>query len=670
MKAVVKVQSWDQDTAKDVLRTRLELAKEHRKQNFESQWKANESALFTPDGDPSLTPGISWNTLSEAFQVLKSTTAKRVHIPRVMQNLRFLQSQMSANPVSVIPKATSNELSDRRAAEAADDFISYGRKRYKFQEYTDLTSLSTLTYGTGFLKAYHCPYSGEVVSFDEAKSELLMSGDFKARPVIIWDLWLDRDATCWEDVRYVFERKLMPYEEALSIWPEYAELFAANLVDAKNHPSRIGNLRSDEHNSNAQSDEDLKNSMVEIYEYIEKALPENGMAGRRCFHVEDGSILGKMQASPYPNGEIPVGILTDIDVPGEVYGKTTVDYALRLASVVDMLDNMVLKNIKLHGSIKLVVFNQSETNDDNYTDDPVDIITVNGTHAHAPYQLKPASVSSDVYNLRTAHLEAIDGIMGVNEILKGQINRELSGFASQTAINAANMVRHRLFNKYTMFVEFLFETYLKSVRQNWKTKRKLQVLGSEDGPTIRYLEGADIESGYVLTVEYGTNFSLDPALRREEIMQARDVLMEAGVNPKKIAQMLRYNEIDNLFDAVEMARKRQLEIFEDAIALFEKTGRVEVQPANVMRKAYHLEMAEAALEFVMTQDFLKLDRELQEAIYSHIDQREELAAAQAQPAAAGQPPGQPGMPAPGGAPLPLGGPMPPEQPMPDISGVL
>jgi hypothetical protein len=255
--------------------------------------------------------------------------------------------------------------------------------------------------------------------------------------------------------------------------------------------------------------------------------------------------------------------------------------------------------------------------------------------------------------------------MGVNELLQGQINRELSGFASQTAINAANTVRHRVFNKYTRLVEFVYTIFVDSVRENWKVKRKLKVIGKENSSTIKYIEGEDIADGYMLTFEYGTNFSLDPAMRREEIMQSREVLLGAGVTDKKIAAMLKYNEIDALFDSVEIARKRQIEIFERAIEVYEKTGEIKLEPAKVMRKAFHLEMAEAAMEFVMTRDFLGLEADLKEAIYKHIDDREKLAAEQAAPPPApGQAPGMPGMP-------PMGvGPVPGAAPVPDIGGVL
>jgi len=655
----LKVISYNQEEAKDLLKTRLAKCQAYRKAKFEDRWKENETRLFSVNSG-SGNNTITYNSLENTHQLLSdSGNVDSISIPKVAQNLRFLHSQMSANPVSVIPTPTSNELKDRRTTEAVGDLITYGRKQYDMQEYVDLVSLSTLTYGSGIVKSYHDHFAGEVLKYDEGSGEIEMTGDYKVRPVLIWDLWFDNDPNVWADVKFTFERVNMPYGVSKGIWPDQADAIMAAMADKNKHPSEISGYVPNE-------GDNIDDESVAVYLYTERKLPENGMAGRECYHLEDGTILGEMKPNGHPNACLPYHLLTDIDDPNEIYGLTVVDYAIGLAKVVDSLDNMVLNNVELHGSIKLVVFGNSDTNDEDYSDDPVDIIHVDGTHAHAPYQLKPASVSSDVYNLRGQMLESIDGIMGVNELLQGKISRELSGFASQTAINAANMVRHRLFNKYTRLVEFVFKNYVENVKKFWKVKRKLEVIGSEDAITVRYLEGADISSGFSLQVDYGSSFSLNPESRREEIMQSKELLVEAGISPKKIAKMMRYNEIDNLFDAVELSAKRQIEIFEEAINHYEKSGKVKIEDASDMRKAFHMEMAEAAMEFVMTRDFLGLDKELKEAIYDHIDDREKLAAESAAP-----PPGE--MPAAQGGPPILGQPpmgVPPPSAMPDIGDVL
>jgi hypothetical protein len=658
----IHIKKLAEEEAGFIYRNELEKCKEYRKSKYENAWQKNESTLYLNSKNPVATPTPAYSSLAEAFQLRGAGQRSFATLPRVMQNMRFLHSQMSANPPSVIPQATSNELSDKRATEAVTGLIYHGRRNYNIQEYVDLTALSTLTYGTGFLKVYHDPHAGKVLSKDGDK--ITMTGDEKFRPILIWDMWVDPDAMVWEDVRYIYERKLLPYAEAVSIWPEAVDIFKMHLVDPNNHPSRIASTATLS-NSVVDPADNLETALVELYERTERAMPENGMLGRRCWMTSEGEILGELEDNPHPNGQLPYGILTDIDIPGEIYGATTVDYAIGLSQVVDTMLTLVLNNVDLFGAIKLVVFSGSDTNETDYSNDGVDIITVNGPPSEAPYQLKPQSSSSDVYSVMDIANQAIDGIMGVNELLQGQVNRELSGFASQTAINAANMVRHRVFNKYTSLVKFVYTTYVDSVRKNWKVKHQIEVVGKDGAPTLMYLDGNTIKSGTLLTFEYGTDFSLDPAMRRDEIMQAKELLVEAGVSPKQIVRKLRYNEIDDLFDINEIAHKRQLEIFERAIKLHKETGRIEIEPANKMRKAFHLQMAEAAVEFAMSPDFLSLDPQLQNAIYDHIDEREQLAAQTAQPGGEQTPP--PDM---VGAPPSTPQGTPEMAPLPDIGGVL
>jgi cobalamin biosynthesis Co2+ chelatase CbiK len=167
-------------------------------------------------------------------------------------------------------------------------------------------------------------------------------------------------------------------------------------------------------------------------------------------------------------------------------------------------------------------------------------------------------------------------------------------------------------------------------------------------------------------VSYGTMFSLDPAQRRQEILQAQPILEKAGITPKQIAKHLRYDDIEGVFDIVEIAEARQIEIFEKMIAGYHNSGQVKYIPASDMEVAYHAEMAEAGYQYVMSNYFLEQPKEIKQAVYQHIREREEMAAKQAAPQAPapGMGGGMPGMPPAGGPPgAPPGA-------IPDIGAVL
>jgi len=665
--SALRVVSWTPEEAKKQLKNRYDKALKHRRQKWENQWKTNESMLFGNGRGP-IQPTLSFNSLTEVFASdANGSDPRSLHIPQIMRNLRILHSQMSANPPTALAEALSSEIQDQDAAKAANHLIDYGLSFYRVQDKSDLVSLSTLVYGTGFGKCVFDGTKGKLLKFNEEDGTVVMTGDMSIKPVIIWNMFIDPDAESQEEVRYTFERILLSFEEARSRFPEHMDVLAQHTVDTSRHPGAVDGYISGERGFEASRQEADENSMIAILEYYEKAAPVNGMAGRHCYCLPDGTILGKMEKSPIPGGDLPYSILGDIDVPGEVYCKTTVDYAVSLSSVVDELDSLILENVETHGSIHLVVFDGADVNEKDLTASPVDVIRVNGAANQAPFHLSAPPLSGDIYNLRNSSMQGIDAIMGVNEALQGNIPRELSGFAVQQAMNAANLARRRLYNKYTMFVEKLWTLYLNSIHQNWTNRRKILVTGLEDSVRLASYNGADLDGQYTLKVSYGTMFSLDPGMRRQEILQAQPILEKAGVSPKQIAKHLRYDDIEGAFDIVEEARNRQYEIFEKMAASYHTTGEVRYIPAADMEVAYHAEMAEAGYEYVMKRYFLDQPIEVRQAIYQHIREREQMAAEQAAPQAA-----------PGGAPMgamppmPAGmeGGLPPGPAMPDIGSVL
>lgn len=630
----LRVISWTPEEASLNLKKRFDKASRYRKQKFESQWKTNEAMLFGAGKGP-INTTLSFNSLSEVFasESVSGGDPRSIHIPQVLRNLRILHSQLSANPPSVLAEALSNEIEDQHAAKAANSLVDHGLYKYKWQEKVDLVTLSTEVYGTGFGKCVFDGTRGELLRYNEQDDTVEMEGDMLVKSLLVWNMFIDPDAESWDEVRYTFERIMLSFEEAITLFPAYEDRLRQIAVDAQKHPSDFdGFIRGQEGLEKGRT-EDIENAVIPILEYYEKAAPVNGMAGRHCYCLPDGTILGSMTKSPIPMGKLPYSILTDIDVPGEVYGKTPVDYAVSLSSVVDELDSMILENVEVHGSIHLVVFDGADIDENSLTDNPVNVIRVNGAANQAPFHLSPPPLTGDIYNLRNSTLQAIDAIMGVNEALKGEIPRELSGFAVQQAMNAANMTRRRLYNKYTMFTEDMWKLYLDSIEKNWTTKRKVMIVGKEDAIRLASFSGADLSGGFTLKVSYGTMFSLDPGQRRQEILQAQPILEKAGVSPKQIAKHLRYDDIEGAFDSIEVAEARQVEIFEKMILSYHEKGAVQYIPASDMEVAYHAEMAEAGYKYVMSNYFLGQDDEVKQAIYQHIREREEMAAKQATPQA-------------------------------------
>lgn len=618
--AALIVEQWSQGDAEREIPRRFKEAMDARKR-FEPGWRAKENLIFRSDGGTTASSevAVSYNNLAELFAGDLDSGSSWITINYTFKYLRFLHAQMSANPPSVTPRPTSPDYKDRRAAEVADHLITYGRRQYKIQDKSDQTCLQTLIYGSGMLRTKWDPVAGDVLSFDKATGEITMTGDCRFVPVLIWDFALDPTARAWDDVRYVFERHLLSVEEAKFRFPDYKEDIEKSMVRA----DRTGFWDKDVGGSPIPG-------RVAIWEYTEKALPWNGMAGRRCFLLESGKLISEIAANPNPDAILGYHLLTDIDVPGEVYGKSVLDYAMRLQDVLNRLDTSVLDSIQSHGAVRLVTYDAAETEEGN---DPTDsnwiVYNIKGSAAQKPDFIDPPQLMPDIWRFRDALVQGLEQIFGVNESQFGQVKREMSGFSMQTAINAGNMVRRRLFNKYTDFVESLYRAFLMFVQKYWTEKRQILVTGEEGALDVAFYSGADIADGFDIDAEYGASFSLDPASRREEIMQVMPLLKEAGYSMRSILRMLRLNDISGLFDMAEQGSRRQLEIFDEMIAKFEEAGVLAyIKPEELEE---HESMLNAAYEFRMSMAFKTLDPQLKPLIDRHIKDREGLMASAAKP---------------------------------------
>lgn len=627
-----KIVTWDtEDQAKKELAKRLYNCLDDRR-NRQYRWERNERTIFNTDGGNFVSSNLSYSFDSDVpSHEGADSSSSSIGTNYSFKNLRFIHAQLSANPPSVVPRPTSNDPDDRRKADAADRVIRYGMRQYKMQEEVDRASLATLTYGTGFAKTVWNPEAGEILEVDEESGEITMEGDFDISVPNIWDIFVDPDATRWEDVRYVFERLWMPYEEACFMFPDQKELL-------KQHRTQHSEIYSELTQGGQSAIEKNYYDVVEIYQYWEKGLPVNGYLGRFCWCTKNGQLLKPVEANPerYPTGTdgipkavLPYHIFSDIDVPHQLWGKSSIEFAASLQDNLNRLDSVILENVQAHGVARLILPEGAEVADDSITNSPWDIVRITGTQP--PHYMTPMPLPPAMDQLRATMQMGVNDVMGVNEAMFGQQSREQSGFSMQYATNQGNMIRRRLFNKYVLFVESIYKRYLQIIQKHWSTPRTIHVLGKEKAFEAIDLKGADIAGGYDLVVEYGASLSLDPTTRREEIMTLMPIFEKAGVETSEILSMLKLNELSNLYDMKDLAKDRQREIFEEMVA-----SGLYIAPEELQA---HPEMLAYAYRYLMTVEFKYLKDYQKNLIRRHVREREQLAAQQQASAAAQGAPG-------------------------------
>lgn len=626
---------WSKEATPRLLATKLQDARKYRAK-FEPQWKENETTIFNSlgfldDDNDSSTPD-----LSDLGKHLAYGDGNNVSVNYAFKHYRFIHAQMSANPPSVQSKPTTSDPGDRRRADAADKLCRHAIRGYKLQETVDLSNTKTLMYGTGWIKTEFDVNKGEITGYNE-EDGCKMEGDVSIYSPSTWDVWVDPHARTIDDVRYIFERKWYSFEEAVSLWP-HAQEALLGFMDI---------LADNERPYADENRADLVEKMLPIFCYYEKGMPINGMAGRYVPFLEDGITLDEVRPSPFAftpppsdrdelsalieaedrgididrgpeRAQLPFHLLTDIDVADQVYGKSFVEYEVPIQDAINRLDSLEYDNIKTAGSVKMVLPEGCELAEGGMNTDSWEVMRTTGNQK--PSWMAPPSAMPSIAALRDRLKAGGDDVAGVNDSMFGKQEREQSGFSMQYATNQGNMIRRRLFNKYVLFVESIYKAYLALIQKHWKMKRTIRVLGDEKAYESVDLRGADIMGGYDLVVEYGASLSLDPTSRREEIMALMPLFEKAGVDNKTMLSMLKLNELEGMFDMIELAKMRQQEIFDHII---DGDGMIYIAPEQMQD---HDGMLEHCWHFVMTSAFRDLNVNTKAQITKHINEREDLKA--------------------------------------------
>lgn len=625
------VQSWNEDEWKRQLKKRFDNARKYR-ETFEAQWRSNIQIINQPSGRPSDQFNLTFDSLIELESGEVDSGDSEIGINYAFKYVRFWHSQMSANPPSVVPRPRSSDPTDRRKADSADRIVRFLNKDKDLGEVVDQMNNAMLLLGTGYTKAVWDSNSGDTYDFNDETREVTMTGDHLVYSPATEDVWLDPDARRKSDVRYIIERITMPADEAKFLFPDKADTIAS--IADKN---KEGIFRSLMNKNEVMPGQNL----IEIFEYYEKALPINGMAGRYAKFLEDGTPL-KVGKNPHFKARLPYKILTYVDVPNQVYGKSVVEYVARPQEMLNKLHSSILDSIQAHGVVRFMMHESNEIEDEAISNSSWDWLKYSGDRE--PHFANPPALMQDMWKFEQTLVQGIQELFGVNDSMMGIQKREQSAVSQQTSIEAGTLLHRRLFKKYAKCVEEIYEDMLGLVRENWDEPRTVLVLGKEKAFEAADFKGADIAGGFDLDVAYGASLPLDPNAAREQLMLLMPALKEAGMSMKMILSRFKLSELESLLDRNELAADRQREIFEEMIARLDEGESAYIAPAELQE---HPAMLEYAYDYVMTAEYKYLPDDAKLLIDRHIKDREALAAkkAPAAPAAPGvqQLPGSPGV---------------------------
>lgn len=458
----------------------------------------------------------------------------------------FLHSKLCVTDPASHCIPNTNDYEDMLAAKYGTLFIKYLEGHLSLANTIESTIyLDASIYGNGIAFVGWNSNKGVLKKYDKESGELEMSGDFEVRRVSPYNFVPQPNCTRLEDCEWCFEKHEISVEELCFTYPEKSE----QIREFHRQHEQERKSRSDTDYDTPQGVE--KNETVTVLEYWEKHLPWNGMHGRhaifltyeesqnnkepvmKCVHIE---------GNPYNHGGLPFVMLSDIDVAGSLWGLGRLVLCQPMQDTIDRILSIVYDNSELHGQLHLVVPDGTHNPDNLNTDDPTHVFKYNAAMANGqkPMQMQPGTVSGDFWRQYGIYKDQISSIFGAGEFSTGEINRELSGFAVLTAIDADDKFRIRLFNKKVHMLKTLYKKLLSVGQQFLDEGETIRVAGQERSAAAQMFKVADLKGSYDVHVGFGKFMPTDPSAAKEYMFQLLQtgLFQEAGGDPKKLLSLL------------------------------------------------------------------------------------------------------------------------------------
>lgn len=596
---MAQIKQWDNEIATKTLKKYIEYHNRYLRDVAEENWALNEATYlskFYKRFDKSLGALVA-EPRQSGYEWTVRTSGNHT-----FSFVRLLHSKIVSNPPVVAPYAVSNETKDKDAAKAADKIARHQRVALDLDSVISRFVLSTLLYGTGILKIGWNPDDGEVL--DSSDNDIICEGNVKLLEVNPRNFYFDQSADIWKDVKWCFHKLVLEKEEAEEYWPDFKGKFEVE-----------SNIKS--YDPKTMAHEKTRDKVI-VYEYYEKAMPSNGMSGRYAV-ITSGGQLVSLGVLPYAHGMLPFVVFTDIDIPQSVWGMSIIEVLRDPQDNVNKLLSQIIENINTHGVIRLATIGGSGVNADSITNKPYDVIEVEGQPGVAPIQLQPASLPSHMFKFYDMLINIMEHLSGIRGISRGTAPKSLSGFALQFLQEQDEKVLLQLHNKYKRVIVDIYRHILYLVKEFWREKRLISLTNANNDPEVDAFGGSDLEGGFDINYEYGTNLPNDPAAKRQAIM---DLIDHGLIEDKKMGlRLLELGEAEGVFDTATPAKQQQ------------KREIAELVSGNdypVRQRDDHEAHLEILYTYIQTKAYYELPEEIKALVDKHAEAHENILKGKAQ----------------------------------------
>lgn len=375
-----------------------------------------------------------------------------------------------------------------------------------------------MIYGAGFAKTIWDQ------SLDDGK------GNATFKRIDPWALYIDPNATTFDDAEYIIEARQMTFDEIERRWPEGAKHISENNLggdgeiderpNRRNSPSpslhNLGNMSSTQTGATRWGTPKSNNltmfprNNVVVYEFWVKENDDwedtDAEADASETHVEakwrvvivaaNTILMDEYADDLWPGGGHPYDRWVYDDI-GELYGISLVDHLASPQIYINRLLTAMQQNAELCGNPIYVEPKNSGTERTAIINRPGNRLQVNPT-ATPPQWLTPPSISSDVMPLIQFYINRIENIAGMTAPIKGSM---ITG-ADRTPEGVIDSIKEAAFVRIRSGLQNL-EATLRSVGaklanliiDNYTEPRYVSIVGQSGVQSSKFFEANHFKLG-------------------------------------------------------------------------------------------------------------------------------------------------------------------------------
>jgi hypothetical protein len=495
----------------------------------------------------------------ERTQAVKKIVANNIYELVQQKTARVIKYKPA---VSVLP--THDELSDKAAAKANKQLLDH---IWYTQDFENIKAPTGITLKQIFGE------SALFVDWDEDKGDLhpdwdgekkipLLGEDgepvknedgstkYIERPVRVGDVVCSVDVpinyyferkSCFEDVNFYFRRKLMPVEEARMLFPSKSSEIKAgeNAMAYDFYKMALVPVRNE----------------VEVWEFYHKRT--RGLdKGRRVYFTNEVVLTNR--ESPFEFDTLACARITDIEVPGELYGRSGIENVKSLTSSYNNMLNMALRNMIMVSHPKWMMPAGAAKKESLGND--ITIVEYKGPIAPQLVQANPSP--NELYNFMDKLQDMAQKIYGVYGVSRGDVPAGIkSGIALQYL---AEQESERMNIDIIKFNQWILECakLMLSIAGSYydpSDKRYVRVLGRDNQWTSRFFDAANLSKSYEIKIQNSSALPASRAQRTQYIVDLNEQFPGLFTR-EQVVEMLDLGSSDKYVnDAVANIRTAQAE---------------------------------------------------------------------------------------------------------------